>query len=53
MTFGLAKMHSIDAGEIDGAKLRERILASTSAVTDWASARVLKDRKAGTSPHYS
>jgi len=49
MTFGLAKMHSIDAGEIDGAKLRERILASTSAVTDWASARVLKDRKAGTS----
>jgi hypothetical protein len=47
MTLGLAKMHSIDAGEIDGAKLRERILACTATVEDWASARVLKDRKAG------
>jgi hypothetical protein len=49
MTLGLANMHSIDAGEIDGAKLRERILVSASTVTDWASARIRKDRKAGTS----
>ncbi len=49
MTLGLAKMHSMDGGEIDRAKLRERILACTATVTDWASARVLKDRKAGPS----
>ena len=39
----------MDGGEIDRAKLRERILACTATVTDWASARVLKDRKAGPS----
>jgi hypothetical protein len=44
MTLGLAKVHSVDAGEIDQAKLRERILASTVSVTAWAAVRLQKDR---------
>jgi hypothetical protein len=38
-------MPTIEAA-VDQAKLRERILASTATVIDWASSRVWVDRKA-------